>query len=533
MQYHLICLPYSLHICSLYAIRYYVQFLDECLRAHKDNILQENLFIILTSMEMIALCRVMAILHFKICMPMRWLAGNTHSIGQAGYDWSARSMGKAIDALEEAMMQIEEDGCKFLDEDFMNEIFSKIYTNADGDDAPLEPLEDAMKYQFEEKQTSALDGSKVLPFDQLNAELFYPNRKENTETTGMVELMAVEVAKCMLQELRDPDKATSNYLSSIGGQFSWGKTTDEEHHACIGKMATNDPAESPFAALTRQMQQFGRLLGIHASGMGQAKFNRDFNRDFKDKSKNGLYHQLPADMHNSLLKFALNIAPEVRKAEGVALDRQRAAKRKKQDLLNKKKLVACQQEYANALTYIEMYHSNTGVCWKSPSQARREFIKLTSESARRDAVKEQIRLRVIGFGWKDLHHAWSKGGVDYSSEHLRDYLIEKILPEEKSRGVPDVPPVNLPSRAIRCQLGTRSADVDDLEKFREDEKEEIIDGGIKLREKLEDDGIVDRYEKRQGARPDVDENLIGAKIEQLWEFKEKDGTGEREISLST
>src|SRR6056300_1299243 len=199
-------------------------------------------------MEMIALCRVMAILHFKICMPMRWLAGNTHTIGQAGYDWSARSMGKAIDALEDAMVKIEEDGSKFLDEDFMNEIFSKIYTNADGEDVPLESLEDAMKYQFEEKQTSALDGSKVLPFDQLNAELFYPDRKENKETTGMVELMAIEVAKCMLQELRDPDKATSEYLSSIGGQFSWGKTTDEEHHACIGRMATNDPAESPFAA---------------------------------------------------------------------------------------------------------------------------------------------------------------------------------------------------------------------------------------------------------------------------------------------
>ena len=315
-----------------------MQFLDECLRAHKDNILQENLFIVLTSMEMIALCRVMAILHFKICMPMRWLADNTHTIGQAGYDWSARSMGKAIDALEEAMVKIEEDGSKFLDEDFMNEIFSKIYTNADGEDVPLEPLEDAMKYQFEEKQTSALDGSKVLPFDQLNAELFYPDRKENKETTGMVELMAIEVAKCMLQELRDPDKATSDYLSSTGGEFSWGKTTDEEHHACIGRMATNDPAESPFAALTRQMQQFGRLLGIHASGMGQAKFNGDFNRDYKDKTKNGLYHQLPPDMHNSLLKFALSIAPEVRKAEGVALDRQRAAKRRKQDLLRKKKL---------------------------------------------------------------------------------------------------------------------------------------------------------------------------------------------------
>jgi hypothetical protein len=70
-------------------------------------LLQENLFIVLTSLEMVSLCRVMAILHFKVCMPMRWLAGNTHALGQTGYDWSARSMGKAIDALHDALMKIE------------------------------------------------------------------------------------------------------------------------------------------------------------------------------------------------------------------------------------------------------------------------------------------------------------------------------------------------------------------------------------------------------------------------------------------
>jgi hypothetical protein len=84
-------------------------------------------------------------------MPMRWLAGNTHHIGSVGYDWSTRSMGKAIDALHEAMVEIEKDGSKFLDEVFMNHIFSKIYTDEDGNDVPLEPLVDAMKYQYEEK----------------------------------------------------------------------------------------------------------------------------------------------------------------------------------------------------------------------------------------------------------------------------------------------------------------------------------------------------------------------------------------------
>jgi hypothetical protein len=46
--------------------QYYVEFLDECLHGCNDNILQENLFIVLTSVEMVALCQTMAILHFKI-----------------------------------------------------------------------------------------------------------------------------------------------------------------------------------------------------------------------------------------------------------------------------------------------------------------------------------------------------------------------------------------------------------------------------------------------------------------------------------
>ena len=41
---------------------------------------------------------------------------------------------------------------------------------------------------------------------------------------------------------------------SVEGKFSWGQTTDEEHFAFLGKMATNDPAETLFASLTRQLQ---------------------------------------------------------------------------------------------------------------------------------------------------------------------------------------------------------------------------------------------------------------------------------------
>ena len=45
----------------------------------------------------------------------------------------------------------------------------------------------------EKKQTDTMDGSKVLPFDKLKAELFYPSRVENHYTSPHVIKMAVEL----------------------------------------------------------------------------------------------------------------------------------------------------------------------------------------------------------------------------------------------------------------------------------------------------------------------------------------------------
>ena len=518
--------------------RYYIEFLNECLKSHQDNILQNNLFIILTSMEMISQFRVFAILHFCICLPMRWLAGNTHHLGNQGYDWSYRSMGKAIDALHDAMVIIESDGAKMLDMDFMDAIFSRIYN-----DEPLEPLTEYMTHMFgeyyawqfllsilhsneifistliqEERTGESLDGSQVIPLDILKAELFYPKRTENIETDDMVKKMAVEVASCLLIELRDPKKITSSYLSSSDGEFSWGQTSDDDHVAGIGMMATNDPAESPFAALTQQIQSYGRIMGSHASAVGHARLHGDFDRG----KINGLYHQLPENMRSSLLELALRMSTEMRRSERKALEKQREEKQRRQETLRQKKLVAAQSEYADALIFLEMFHSPA--CWRTVREIHRNFNELGSDTAQREAMKTQIRIRVIGLGWKDLGHAWSKNGYVYSGEELRDHLIEIILPEERRRTIPSTPPVVLPSRVDRGKLGRLSADCELLKKHDDAEREMVVTGGKKMRRELEDVGSEEREAKMQPPRPSVDESLIDQKVKQLWDFVEPDGT---------
>ena len=98
-----------------------------------------------------------------------------------------------------------------------------------------------------------MDGSEVLSFDKLKAELFYPSCVDNKYTSPHVIKMAVDLSNCLLVDILDPKKAISNYFGSAEIKFIWGQTTDEEHKALIGKMATNDPAESPFVALIRQL----------------------------------------------------------------------------------------------------------------------------------------------------------------------------------------------------------------------------------------------------------------------------------------
>lgn len=426
----------------------------------------------------------------------------------------------------------------------MCSIFSKLYN-----DGPFEPLTEYMKYMFgkcnqkrglqidsalsnnqvlfiypiaETKKTDNIDGSKTLPFDRLKAELFYPEREENVATEELVGKMAVEVAQCMLTELRDPKKATSDYLTSAEGEFSYGFTTEEEHQACIGKMATNDPAESPFAQLTQQLQTFGRILGIHASAVGHARVNGDFKRDIKNPEFDGAYHKLSKEMRESLLMFALNAAPRVRATARAAEEKQRAAKEEKRKLLRKNKLLAAQEEYVKALTYIEMYHSPA--CWNTREEVHQRFNNLSSETARKEAVKEQIRIRVLGFGWKDLHIPWSKDGDDFSASNLRDKLINNIIVAAVDRDIPSVPPVNLPSRKKMHQLGTCSKDVELLDNNKDAEKESFVEEANELRDDLVEEGYIDPHEKTQRDRPEVDENLINQRMEQLWNYTEEDGT---------
>jgi len=101
------------------------EFLDKrlCIKANA-NILQENMFAVLTSLEMIAVSHFFSILHVAVVIPFRWLSGSTHKL--AHRKWGARSLGRAADILHTACGQPLNDIKLIHDKKFMMNMFDDI-----------------------------------------------------------------------------------------------------------------------------------------------------------------------------------------------------------------------------------------------------------------------------------------------------------------------------------------------------------------------------------------------------------------------
>jgi len=157
---------------------YYVEFLDMMLCKHrrgnsndKASILQQNLFVALTSEEMIALSRLLTIFHISVCVPFRWLSGKTHELKDYGTDfgWGAMSMSRVIDTLYEKMNELHKSPSLIVNEGFMMSIFNEYLLE-------LPPFEEYWKVTFEKKQMSVVacsckDGTKVVHMALLRKEL--------------------------------------------------------------------------------------------------------------------------------------------------------------------------------------------------------------------------------------------------------------------------------------------------------------------------------------------------------------------------
>ena len=155
-------------------------------------------------------------------------------------------------------------------------------------------------------------------------------------------------------------------------------------------------------------------------------------------------------------------ATRLRNNEDMAL--QAKARREKEEMIKAKNMEKATEELIEAMYYYTMY--SLAACWKDNVRiVDSELKKITSETARYDALKENIMIRVKGFGWDWCKHAWSKNGRRYSIKELADHL-KWIIKEERKRHVviPSEPPLNVPKRIDVPVWGTEIDGIADLDK---------------------------------------------------------------------
>ena len=116
----------------------------------------------------------------------------------------------------------------------------------------ISPFKEFLEHMYEKRKMPTVVGpnTKEVHLALLRDEPFYPTIEDNLDSTDLVKELAVVSAKAYLDELHNKNKASYKYLSSSRSSFSYVHCPDEIKEGILGKMATNDLAESSFGAVT-------------------------------------------------------------------------------------------------------------------------------------------------------------------------------------------------------------------------------------------------------------------------------------------
>ncbi len=218
-------------------------------------------------------------------------------------------------------------------------------------------------------------------------------------------------------------------------------------------MNTNNRRESALGGTTHQLQKYGRIGIINAAAVSDAKTNGYFSQfSTSGNTTKGMFHQFKQRICECLLTVAIEDAPVTISINRDDLDKQQEVKRKKEEMIKKKSLEKAKKGLAKASYYWEMYHSD--VCWKGKHSIVHKMLgRLKSKSAKLEALKENIRMRVVALGWKLFATTWSYKGAKRLVEELATHLRMIVREEKKLTPKKDLA-LEMPKRLELPILGT-------------------------------------------------------------------------------
>jgi hypothetical protein len=174
----------------------------------------------------------------------------------------------------------------------------------------------------------------------------------------------------------------------------------------LGRKATNDEAKSALGGATAQeVQEYGQINISSAAAISDMNRNKYLQRKHKPAWKKegakcqGLFHGLSDELRQAIVLVAMEDAPSTQIQNRTDIQVQDTAWQAKEELCKEKNMEKATEEYIEGLYYHRMYFSPA--CWKDDHRyVTRELCKLSSESAKYHALKENIMIQVKGFGWE-------------------------------------------------------------------------------------------------------------------------------------
>ncbi len=115
---------------------------------------------------------------------------------------------------------------------------------------------------------------------------------------------------------------------------------------------------------------------------------------------------------------------------------------------------------------------NSDRYWKSAAEVKAGLRKLNYVKDKEAALKDNINIRFLGFGWVDCHTTWSKNGKKKTTPELTDRLIE-IIRMTRQREIPDKPPACVPQRKVMPLLGQLTSAVKEIDRKRKEDNDEF------------------------------------------------------------
>ena len=238
------------------------------------NVMQQALYIILRSSEMIAQLRVGAIFFLAVIVPLRWLSAKTHLL--AHWKWDEKHMASAFDCVYKKCLLIKQRPKLILQKSFMMSIFSKLYKK-------LPELKEYLDWSRGE-QKNKIHGcnakeSRICGVEMVIDELFYPKLASNKNTYDICLDLGDELAERMLVEYQDESKVMHFYINDLGGKYSMSKTSRKEKEDGYGIVPNNDASERNFAIFRDALQHMGNASIYRAAAEAQSRMNNDYGRN--------------------------------------------------------------------------------------------------------------------------------------------------------------------------------------------------------------------------------------------------------------